>query len=318
MAQQYIQISHRTVLAFGLGAAVALLVLLLVTAAGASVPMTNLLAASPPEVVSYQGTVVVDGSPYNGTGFFKFAFVDTTTGDGSSNYWANDGTGSGQPSQVVPLNVNQGLFDILLGDTSVSGMTTSVSDTVFSNTNSYLRVWFSKQLNGPHEALEPNQRIGSVPYALRATYAETGPAMVPAGAVMFYDATSCPSGWSELTGARGRTVVGLPPGGTLKGTLGTALTDRENRAHNHSVNPPLFTSGSAGSHTHGTGEPSNKGATSVSAGGILIGYGEIDHTHSVNNAGSHKHGVNVPSTTSSNVTTSSVIPYIQLLACKKS
>jgi len=45
------------------------------------------------------------------------------------------------------------------------------------------------------------------------------------------------SGWSEYTGARGRMIVGLPSGGTNSGTVGTALTDTQDKtvagAHTH-------------------------------------------------------------------------------------
>lgn len=56
-----------------------------------------------------------------------------------------------------------------------------------------------------------------------------GGGSVPSGAVMFFNLSSCPSGWSELTAARGRYPVGLPSGGTLAGTKGTALSNLENR-----------------------------------------------------------------------------------------
>jgi hypothetical protein len=64
---------------------------------------------------------------------------------------------------------------------------------------------------------------------------------VPAGAVMFFNATSCPTGWAELTDARGRYLVGLtdpaiwPPGAMV----GTALSNEEERLlvgrHDHNV-----------------------------------------------------------------------------------
>jgi len=53
---------------------------------------------------------------------------------------------------------------------------------------------------------------------------------VPSGAVMFFNLASCPDDWSEFTSGRGLYLVGLPSGGTLAGTAGTALTDQENRA----------------------------------------------------------------------------------------
>lgn len=58
---------------------------------------------------------------------------------------------------------------------------------------------------------------------------------------MYFNLAACPTGWTELTAARGRYLVGLPSGGALAGTAGTALTDLENRAvgqHSHGVTDP--------------------------------------------------------------------------------
>jgi len=58
----------------------------------------------------------------------------------------------------------------------------------------------------------------------------------PTGAVMFFNLASCPSGWTALAAAQGRYLIGLPSGGTLTGTAGTALSNLENRVvglHSH-------------------------------------------------------------------------------------
>jgi len=60
----------------------------------------------------------------------------------------------------------------------------------------------------------------------------------PSGMILFFNLTSCPSGWSEVTTARGRYLVGLPSGGTLAGTAGQQLTNLENRPvgqHTHTA-----------------------------------------------------------------------------------
>jgi len=123
---------------------------------------------------------------------------------------------------------------------------------------------------------------------------------IPAGAVMFFDLSSCPSGWSELTSARGRYLTGLPSGGTLAGTAGTALSNLENRAagqHTHTVDDP--------GHSHGNATaiigPGDFGAGGgfiniYTAGGT--GYSEL----SLENSGSVA-GTNAP--------------YIQLLTCQR-
>ena len=84
-------------------------------------------AASPPTLVSYQGYVKVSSVAYTGTGYFKFAVMDAASGNGATNYWANDGTASGEPSASLALAVNGGLFKVMLGDTSLAGMTQPIT-----------------------------------------------------------------------------------------------------------------------------------------------------------------------------------------------
>jgi hypothetical protein len=135
-----------------------------------SVRQTN----SIPTMISYQGRVFVGNEAFSGTGSFKFAIVDTETGDGSTNYWANDGTAIGEPATAVSIEVDFGLFNVLLGDTTLGGMTQGITEAVFQNNPAYLRVWFSHTGDiGSYQALEPNQRIVSAPYALHAQVAET-------------------------------------------------------------------------------------------------------------------------------------------------
>ena len=151
-------------------------VLVIAQQAGAAPNFAALLAppfaGPPPEMISYQGVVNVSGSPFDGSGYFKFAIVDSPTGDGSTNYWSNDGVASGMPATAVQLPVSSGRFNVLLGDTSVAGMSQVLTDDDVSNTDAYLRVWFSQSAGGPFEALDPNQRIASVAYALRAASAD--------------------------------------------------------------------------------------------------------------------------------------------------
>ena len=71
---------------------------------------------------------------------------------------------------------------------------------------------------------------------------------IPLNTIIFYNGTSCPQGFSELSAAQGRYIVGNPSGGTLAATVGTALSDQENRAvgqHTHT-----FTGDEMGEHIH--------------------------------------------------------------------
>ncbi len=119
-----------------------------------------------PAVVAYQGEVRVGGTPYTGSGYFKFAVVNAA---GNAAYWSNDGTSTGgsEPTAAVGLAVSDGLFSVLLGDTTLGGMTQALMADVFSQPNRYLRVWFSSD-NVTFSRLTPDTRISAVPYALQA------------------------------------------------------------------------------------------------------------------------------------------------------
>jgi hypothetical protein len=131
-------------------------------------------AAAPAQfMLNYQGQIgkkAASGAmePYGGVHHFKFAIVDSA----NNTLWANDGTLSGEPTASIPLTVTTGSFSLMLGDTALSGMTQPISDSVFSQSDTFLRIWFSENATGLFEALEPNQRIGSTPYALRAQSVE--------------------------------------------------------------------------------------------------------------------------------------------------
>ena len=123
-----------------------------------------------PTVVSYQGRVQVSGAPFTGTGYFKFAIVNQA---GNTTYWSNDGSSGGgsEPTSAVPLPVSNGLFTVLLGDTSLDGMTQQLSATVFSGYDRYLRVWFRAGGSGSFTRLTPDTPITAVPYAMQAQHA---------------------------------------------------------------------------------------------------------------------------------------------------
>jgi hypothetical protein len=111
-------------------------------------------------------------------------------------------------------------------------------------------------------------KLGAVPFAVEADHANgaAGPLaqqVVPSGAVMFFNLAACPSGWVDAAAAQGRYLVGMPPSGTLAGTVGTALTNGENRAvgqHTHSVSDP--------GHAHGVSDPGH--AHGVGAGTAYV------------------------------------------------
>ena len=123
------------------------------------------LIAEVPGLINYQGHVVVGGTPYDGTGEFKFALVDAA---GTTTYWSNDNssTNGNEPALAVSLAVLNGLFAVSLGDTTLTNMTVAIPASVFTNSAVFLRVWFRDGAGNPFERLIPDQRIVSVGYAL--------------------------------------------------------------------------------------------------------------------------------------------------------
>ncbi len=59
--------------------------------------------------------------------------------------------------------------------------------------------------------------------------------LLPSGTVNSFFLTTCPSGWSDFEQSQGRLVVGMPSGGAVGDTVGTPLSDLEDREHNHRV-----------------------------------------------------------------------------------
>src|SRR2546427_13230439 len=94
-------------------------------AIGIFVLLCSPLHAQVPQLINYQGRVVVGATNFNGTGQFKFALVNT---NGSVTYWSNDNTSTtgSEPANAVSLAVSNGLYSILLGDTSITNMTTAI------------------------------------------------------------------------------------------------------------------------------------------------------------------------------------------------
>ena len=68
------------------------------------------------------------------------------------------------------MPVSSGLFNVLLGDTTLPNMT-ALTGTVFSGTERHLRVWFSSD-NVTFIQLSPDRHVAAVPYALQAEEAK--------------------------------------------------------------------------------------------------------------------------------------------------
>ncbi len=176
-------------------------------------------AASIPNTINYQGRLT-DNSPQQNPldASLPMEFRIYGSPMGADLLWDES-----WPSVAVV----QGIFSVLLG-----GNGNPIPPDLFAGgADRYLEV----VVDG--EVLMPRQQIGAVAYANQAERLEglskddLMALSLPTGAVQFFDLPACPTGWSELTAARGRGIVGMPLNGTLGGVVGTPLTDRQARSH---------------------------------------------------------------------------------------
>ena len=137
---------------------------------------------------------------------------------------------------------------------------------------------------------------------------------VPAGAVMYYaTSASAPSGYVEYALGQGRVIVGLPTSGSLEGTVGTALTNQENRTHTHTGpshgHPQNYASRNDESLTSigiTATNPNNTAMYNVTVGGGISVKNFMYSGVSASGAAA-----------TSSASTSQILPYLQLLGIQK-
>jgi hypothetical protein len=124
------------------------------------------LNAAVPLMTSYQGRVQVGGANFTGNGQFKFVLIARPSG---ASLWSNDGTSANgsEPAAAVTLAVSEGLFTVLLGDSTLPNMQALTANIFTANSDVALRIWFNDGVNGSIQ-LAPDTRLGSVPYAISA------------------------------------------------------------------------------------------------------------------------------------------------------
>ncbi len=104
------------------------------------------------------------GVSYTNAPMVTIAPPDTSSAEVT--YWSNDGTSTAgsEPSAAVPVNVANGLFTIVLGDTNKMAM---LSPSLFSDPDLQLKIWFNDGTHGS-VALSPLQKLTPTPYAVMA------------------------------------------------------------------------------------------------------------------------------------------------------
>ena len=192
---------------------------------------TGSALAQIPPLIRYQGQAVdSNGVPLEGPYTLIFRLYGAETGGAA--VWEETQTN-------VPLT--GGHFSVLLGEVeSLEPVDWSVP------------LWLGIQVNTEPE-LAPRQRITSVPLAIRAQTAEVvktsgltddANGLVPAGAIILWDGSSCPAGYTRLTAYDGKFLVGSSAAGSGGGsnthnhggaTGSHALTISEIPSHSHGI-----------------------------------------------------------------------------------
>lgn len=169
-------------------------------------------------MINYQGRIAVGGTNFNGTGQFEFSLVNS---NGTVTFWSNDGTGSGggQPTTPVSLNVTKGLYSVQLGDTTLANMT-AVPAALFTNTDVRLRVWFNDGVNG-FQLLSPDERIAAVGYAMMAATVPDGSITTSKLAAGAITANQLAPG-AALTNLQASGQAGVASGGIVLSTSANA------------------------------------------------------------------------------------------------
>lgn len=124
-----------------------------------------LQAVQVPEVIHYQGRVLVDGVGFDGTGEFKFGLVE---GETDVVVWGNapDADGDGEPDGAVSVAVTRGHYSVYLGDTNLVNMAPLPVEALASG-RVHLRTWFNDGTHG-FGRLQPDHRLAAVGYAMVA------------------------------------------------------------------------------------------------------------------------------------------------------
>ena len=130
--------------------------------------------AAIPLLINHQGVVQVSGTAFDGMGLFKFGFLDAN----GLWLWTNDGAHLGEsaaftaPDAAVELTVRNGVYAVILGDTSRTNMT-ALPSAVFDDPDIKLRVFFDDgTVEHGEQLLEPDQPVTATAYAYRALDAD--------------------------------------------------------------------------------------------------------------------------------------------------
>jgi hypothetical protein len=138
--------------------------------------------------------------------------------------WNNDGATGSEPLIGVPITVTNGLFTVVLGDTTLSNMM-AIPASLFAQ-NSVLQIWFNDGVHG-FAALNPVQPLTPAPTATFATTASNLLGTLPTSqlsGIFFGDGSGLTSlSAQNLAGPIPPDTLTSVPAGSLTGSLPAAV-----------------------------------------------------------------------------------------------
>lgn len=242
--------------------------------------------------------------------------------------------------QAVLQDVGSQVYETL----TVTAVVDSAAGDTFSlrvyNPTTAGQVYLYGDVNG-RQTFFTGSRVGNPATVVEGNTYTQPDIIVPSKAVMYFNDTTCPTGWTVFTQLQGKYAVGTPSGGALLGGAGTALTNNENRptgAHTHqyywydhlhsysgSVYVPVTVTGSGTVYNGSTGVVHRAYGGNdwniADPGPISVGF-----SGSGSGTGSYSGNTSYSGIASQYFATTGVVggavagtnaPYVQLLACQK-
>jgi N-acetylneuraminic acid mutarotase len=212
-----------------------------------------------PMLISFQGHVLKESRPFEGTGQFKFAVVD----QGGMTLWRNDGlNANGEPAQSIGIQVVRGVFAVTLGDDAIANMA-ALNSGVFDQDYISIRIWFDAG-DGVFEQLSPDTRITAVGFALKAKTVDELPDGIVSKANLVQalkDAIDLNTAKVSITSDQGDTIS---TNTASIGTNATAISAESTRAQAAETTNATNISGNAGDISTNTASIGTN-ATAISA-----------------------------------------------------
>ena len=112
----------------------------------------------------HMGRVISNGKPFEGEGSFWFALIN----DANQTVWNHEGSAD-IPNQALKISVQNGFYQIGLGDQGIPGMSPLDPSLLLQWPNLKLRIWFDDGINGIHK-LGQDQPLEKAPYSIASDH----------------------------------------------------------------------------------------------------------------------------------------------------